>query len=90
MAIDTAAKRASATGFVVPSYAISIFPDGAITEDDRAAATWVYGGIPVALPAPIGTVELMLKDRLPVLWLGRRSAELIIESRDFALELPEE
>lgn len=90
MAVDTAAKRASATEFIVPSYAIGIFPDGAIAQNDRQSSTWVYGGILADPPAAlVGWVELELKDRLPTLRLLERSPELIIESRDFDLELPE-
>lgn len=45
MAIDTAAKRASATLFSVPAYQVGIFPDGTIGAGDRQAATWMYSGI---------------------------------------------
>lgn len=90
MPVDTAAKRASATEFLVPFYAIGIFPDGAMAQNDRQAATWVYGGILADPPAAIaGWVELILNNRLPTLKLLGRSPALIIESRDFDIELPE-
>jgi len=90
MAIDTAAKRASATEFLIPSYAIGIFPDGAIAQNDRQSASWAYGGI-LADPPPVivGAIELTLIGRLPTLRLLERSPSLIIEDRDFELELPE-
>jgi len=86
MAIDTAAKRASATGFVIPSYAIGIFPDGTIERSDSQAATWLYSGIAAAL---LGMVELTLSTRSPALRLLARSPELTIESRTCELVLPE-
>jgi len=86
MAIDTAAKRASATGFVIPSYAIAIFPDGTIERSDSQAATWLYNGIAAAL---LGMVELTLSTRSPSLQLFRRSPKLTIESRTCELVLPE-
>ena len=45
MAIDTAAKRASSTLFVVPSFAIGVIPDGTIDQGDRQAVVWMYSGI---------------------------------------------
>ena len=85
MAIDTAAKRASATGFVVPT-AIAIFPDGTIERGDSQAATWIYSGIAATL---LGMVELTLSTRSPAMRLLSRSPALTIESRTCELVLPE-
>ena len=76
MPVDTAAKRASATEFIVPSYAIGIFPDGSITADDRQAASWLYGGIlataPVVIPKKLrsGSSWECLINRRPLLPVG--------------------
>jgi len=79
MPVDTAAKRASATEFIVPSYAIGIFPDGSITADDRQAASWLYSGIlatapvaPVVIPKKLrsGSSWECLINRRPLLPVG--------------------
>ena len=43
MAIDTAAKRASALGFVV--FGLTVIPDGTIGQADRQTLLNCYGGI---------------------------------------------
>lgn len=55
MAVDSAAKRVSATLFLVPSYAIGVFPDGTIGQGDRQASSWSYSGI-LAGGAPAVTI----------------------------------
>ena len=45
MAIDTTAKRRSATFALMPFYPASIYPDGTLVEADRASSSWVYGGL---------------------------------------------
>ena len=52
MAVDSAAKRASATLFLVPSYAVGVFPDGTIGQGDRQASAWNYSGILAGGAAP--------------------------------------
>lgn len=52
MAVDSAAKRASATLFLVPSYAVGVFPDGTIGQGDRQASSWSYSGILAAGAGP--------------------------------------
>ncbi len=49
MAIDTEAKRASATHFLVPSWTQLVFPDGTIDAGDRQASAWCYSGISPAI-----------------------------------------
>jgi hypothetical protein len=45
MAIDTAAKRASATLVNAHYQALTIIPDSTIAQADRQSATFSYGGI---------------------------------------------
>jgi len=45
MAVDSAAKRASATLFLVPCLCPGVFPDGTIGQGDRQASSWSYSGI---------------------------------------------
>ena len=42
MAVDSAVKRASATHFLVPGYALGVYPSGTV---DRQASAWCYSGI---------------------------------------------
>ena len=46
MAIDSAAKRASATQVVFPPLMV-LFPDGTIDQGDRQAITHIYSGVAV-------------------------------------------
>ena len=45
MAVDSQAKRMSATFLLLPVYTQGIVPDGSVDQNDRQAAIWVYGGI---------------------------------------------
>ncbi len=44
MAVDTAAKRASAMGFLFPSLRL-VIPDGTVGQEDRKTMADVYSGI---------------------------------------------
>lgn len=50
MAIDTAAKRVSATSFMAPGRILP-FPDATIDQADRQTVAWAYGGILAAAAA---------------------------------------
>ena len=51
MAVDTAAKRASAINIRLP-WRTAPFPDGTVGSDDRQHLAWMYGGILAFEPAP--------------------------------------
>jgi len=53
MAIDTAVKKASIIGIVIP--------DGTIAQADRQAVLWIYSGI-LATPANAGTLAILVAD----------------------------
>lgn len=60
MAIDTTAKRASATFLLLPFYA-GVITDGTIDIDETLAASWMYNGITPASAAvivPISETEI--------------------------------
>ncbi len=52
MAIDTAAKRASATNFLLPFYN-GVITDGIIDITESVAASWVYNGIDYTVPSDL-------------------------------------
>jgi hypothetical protein len=82
MAVDTKDKRASATLFLVPSYAVGIFPDGAVELIDRYASAWMYNGLVVIIT---GIVELTLHSRSSALTLEARSVDLTLRPRSTEL-----
>lgn len=45
MAVDSMAKRASATLFMNPSQAKGVVPGGAVDQADRQDVVWMYRGI---------------------------------------------
>ncbi len=45
MAVNTKAKRASATAYILPIYVPGVVPDGTIAQSDRQATAWSYSGI---------------------------------------------
>lgn len=51
MAIDSQSKRMAVSGMLLPGNGISILADGADTANDRAAASWMYGGVIVTAAA---------------------------------------
>lgn len=57
MAIDSAAKRASALSFGLVTR-LAIIPDGAITQPDRQTAARSYGGILAAGGGPAAPTKL--------------------------------
>ena len=89
MAVNTAAKRASATQFVVPIYAPGIFPDGTIAQGDRQAIAWIYGGILAeeAAAVELEVVDLTLWPRSTDITLHTRSTDLTIDDRSMDLTL---
>lgn len=55
MSIDTTAKRASASAFLLPFYN-GVITDGIISLDETMAASWMYNGIlpaEIEIPTPI-------------------------------------
>ena len=56
MAIDTAAKRASALAFCLPIILVLPIPDGTVAQADRQHLLGCYGGI-LAGESEDGTVE---------------------------------
>ena len=56
MAIDTAAKRASALGFGLIA-SLFIIPDGTIDQGDRQTISNMYSGILATEPFPVVTPE---------------------------------
>lgn len=52
MAIDSFAKRASATHFLVNSFTPVVVPDGTIGQGDRQASALTYSGILAGGAAP--------------------------------------
>lgn len=53
MPIDTRSKRASSVQMLVPSMVAPVFPNGAITQNDRQHIAWAYSGILAGPPTPV-------------------------------------
>jgi hypothetical protein len=86
MAIDTTAKRASASAFLLPFYN-GIITDGTIDLDETIAASWMYNGISpleVEIPTPISETTISFTLHVD----QNRSFILYIDqNRSFILEL---
>jgi hypothetical protein len=86
MAIDTTAKRASATNFLLPFYN-GVVTDGTINIDETLAATWMYNGITPA-ETVIGTVISETAINFTLYIDQARGFTLYIDqARNFDLEL---
>lgn len=53
MAVDSAAKRASVTHFLVSSMPKGVIPGGSVDQADRQDASWAYRGILAAVTGVI-------------------------------------
>lgn len=71
MALDTAAERASASGYGKP-WQQSVVPDGSIGQGDRQTGCSAYSGILAAssLPGVPFPVQLMGRKTSPLLRMG--------------------
>lgn len=69
MAVDTRAKRMSASQILMPFYLDIVVPDGAIGQSDRQAVAWSYSGIVVTFTA---IIIYYLGERFQISALGDR------------------
>ena len=94
MAIDTTAKRASASAFLLPFYN-GVITDGTITIEETMAASWVYNGIifPVIVVLPsreIVNFNLYIDKARPFTYYIEQAkgfSSYIDQARNFDLEL---
>jgi hypothetical protein len=86
MAIDTTAKRASATFLLLPFYA-GVITDGTIDIDETMAVSWMYNGIGIVqVIPPISISETGIGFTLYI-DRARDFTSYIDQARNFDLEL---
>ncbi len=86
MAIDTSAKRASASNFLLPFYN-GVVTDGTIDLDETIAASWMYNGITPASAAVIVVISETAINFTLYIDQARDFTLYIDQARNFNLEL---
>lgn len=86
MAIDTTAKRASASAFLLPFYN-GVITDGIIDIDETIAASWMYNGIAPAEIIPSTPISETTINFTLYIDQARDLTLYIDQVRNFNLEL---